>query len=347
MNKEALKRFIRNREVWGHLLLWVLLFSSLNVSWTTNWLYRGESYESLGPLSVIYFVLFFYGNSLWLLPRYFKRKTWYKYFLMLGMVVAIPELIRSSIVVLFYTPKEDVLMGIYWEIFARDSFVFGMISPVWVGFFSSSAYYFIKNWNSSNRKIEQLEMEKLSMELNLLKSQINPHFLFNNLNALDDLIDRDKQMAREYLHRLSKILRYSISSMENDVVTLQEEWDFIDDYIYLIEERFGKAYQFEKIQEIDRLDHYLIPPASLQNLVENVVKHNQGSIQDPLKTTITLNEKGVEVNNPKRLKQRGVSSLGTGLKNVTSRYRLLTNKEIEIVDGDAFSVTLPLISEVV
>lgn len=347
MKQEALKRFIGNREAWGHLLLWILLFGSLNVSWTSNWFYRGEEWESVAPLSAIYFVFLFYANALWLLPCYFKRKTWYKYFIILGLVVVLPELIRSSIVVLFFTPKEDVLIGVYWEIFARDSLIFGIISPVWIGFFGSSAYYFIKNWNTSNRRIEQLEMEKLTMELNLLKSQINPHFLFNNLNALDDLIDRDTKQAKEYLHRLSKMLRYSISSMENDVVTLQEEWNFIDDYIYLIEERFGKAYQFEKVKEVDRLEHYLIPPASLQSLIENVVKHNQGSIHDPLKTTITLNESGITVSHPKRIKKVGVNSLGTGLKNIKSRYRLLTNKEIEMVDTDVFSVTLPLISEVV
>lgn len=347
MKKEAFKRFILNREVWGHLLLWVLLFSSLNVSWTANWLYREGEWQTIAPLSAIYFVLFFYANSLWLLPHYLKRKTWYKYFLALGIAVVLPELVRSLIVVLFYTHKEDLLTGVYWEMFAKDSLIFGIINPVWIGFFSSSAYYFIKNWNTSSRKIEQLEMEKVTMELSLLKSQINPHFLFNNLNALDDLIDRDKKMAKEYLHRLSKILRYSISSMENDVVSLQEEWNFIDDYIYLIEERFGETYQFEKIQEIDRLDNYLIPPSSLQSLIENVVKHNQGSTSNPLKTTITISENGISVSHPKRIKKTGVHSLGTGLKNIKSRYRLLTNKEIEITDTDKFSVVLPLISEVV
>lgn len=347
MKKEAVKRFILNREVWGHLLLWILLFSTLNVSWTANWLYREGEWQTVAPLSAIYFVLFFYTNSLWLLPRYFKRKTWYKYFFALGVVIVLPELVRSLIVVLFYTQKEDLLKGVYWEMLEKDSLIFGILNPVWIGFFSSSAYYFIKNWNTSSRKIEQLEMEKVTMELNLLKSQINPHFLFNNLNALDDLIDRDKKQAKEYLHRLSKILRYSISSMENDVVTLQDEWTFIDDYIYLIEERFGDAYQFQKVQEIEKLDSFLIPPASLQNLIENVVKHNQGSIHNPLITTITLSENGVTVSNPKRLKKTKVNSLGTGLKNIKSRYRLLTNKEIEMMDTDVFSVTLPLISEVV
>ena len=347
MKKESLKRFITNKEVWGHLLLWILLFGSLNVSWTSDWFYRGDDWESVAPLSAVYFVLLFYANALWLLPRYFKRQTWYKYFVIIGLVVVVPELIRSSVVVLFYTPKEDVLMGIYWEMFARDSLIFGVISPVWVGFFGSSAYYFIKNWNTSSRRIEQLEMEKLTMELNLLKSQINPHFLFNNLNALDDLIDRDTQLAKEYLHRLSKMLRYSISSMENDVVTLKEEWNFIDDYIYLIEERFGKAYQFEKIRQLDTLDSYLIPPASLQSLIENVVKHNRGSVENPLKTTIKLGKNGITVSHPKRVKKTGVNSLGTGLKNIRSRYKLLTNKEIEITDTDVFSVNLPLISEIV
>jgi signal transduction histidine kinase len=346
MKKVTIKQFILNREVWGHTLLWVLLFSSLNVSWTANWLYRDGAWESVAPVSAIYFFLLFYANALWLLPAYFNRENWLKYAVFLGLITVLPELIRSALVSLLHFPQQEFTEAWIRELFAKDSLLFGIISPVWVGFITSSAYYFIKSWSTGRRKIEQLEMEKVSMELNLLKSQINPHFLFNNLNALDDLIDRDTKMAKEYLQRLSRILRYTITSMENDVVPLKAEWEALDDYLFLIEERYGKAYQFEKVNHLDNMTRYLIPPASLQSLIENVVKHNRGSIDEPLKTTITLDDNAITISNLKRLKRTGVSSLGTGLKNIRERYKLLSNKEVEVTSSEVFSVSIPLITQV-
>jgi len=201
-----------------------------------------------------------------------------------------------------------------------------------------------KYYSSQNRMLK-IEKEKNENELKWLKSQVNPHFLFNNLNALDTLIDKNPEQAKAYLHKLSNIYRYFLTTAEKDVVTLQEEWDFIDDYTYLLKERYGNSYQFNKTNELQNLQDYLIPPATLQNLVENAVKHNLGSIENPLIINISINSNDISVNHLKRLKIDIKTSLGKGLENLKSRYRLLTNKEVNIKNSDSFSVVLPQIKQ--
>jgi two-component system LytT family sensor kinase len=234
------------------------------------------------------------------------------------------------------------------EVFvSRYSFIVGFPNTLSFAFFLSFAYRFTKDWLQHDRKVEQLEKEKMAMELNLLKSQMSPHFLFNNLNALDDLIDLDTDLAKKYLHKLSGIYRYSIVNMEHDVVSLEEEWQAIDNYIFLLEERFGEAYKFEKLNKLGNLQKILIPPGALQTLVENAVKHNQGNISEPLLVSISVKETGVTVSNPKILKPNQENSLGTGLKNLNAKYKILSKKPISIQDGECFKVVLPLIREII
>ena len=235
--------------------------------------------------------------------------------------------------------------GFKQEIFGRDSVLFGAPSVFWFAMVSSFIYRFTKDRINNTKLIEQLKTEKIQMELNVLKAHVNPHFLFNNLNALDDLIDRDKRKAKNYLHRLSNLYRYFITSLDNDFVSLKQEWVFIDDYIYLIDERYANAYDFIKINELKSMDQYIIPPASIQSLIENVVKHNQGCIDEPLKVIIRLDKNGITVDHEKKIKTTNVKSLGTGLKNLKSRYNLLSNQHVIVEDNMHFKVTLPLIKK--
>ena len=346
MELDKLKKQFVSWEGLLHLVLLVLYFSSINAQWQGDWLDKTLRPEPPAPLSALFFPVFFYLNAFWLIPKFLKTKGWIQYFLVAIPVFGGAELIRSLAVLITQPQTLPFFEALEVEIFARDSFLFGWVSVAWLTFVFSFAYRFTWDWMKNNRTIERLESEKIAMELSLLKSQINPHFLFNNLNALDDLIDRDTEQAKKYLHKLSKLYRYLLQSMEKDVVTLREEWEFIDDYIYLLEERFGKAYEFEKTDELKELNNYFIPPASLQSLIENAVKHNQGSISDPLKIQIDANIKGLQVSHQKKLKTSGVKSLGTGLKNLKARYYLLTNEEVRVVDDQEFSVVLPLINRI-
>ena len=340
-----LKSFLRGPkgETILHVGFWLFFFTSIHTNWTGHWLDASIRPSPPAPLTVMYFPIFFYLNAFWMIPRFLKQKGWIIYFSLAIPVFAGPELLRAAATVNYIGYEGSFWYAVNSEIYARDSFLFGWISVAWLTFIASFGYRFTLDWIKNNQRIERLESEKMAMELNLIKSQINPHFLFNNLNALDDLIDQDKKAAKTYLHKLSKLYRYLIQNMDKDVVTLKEEWDFVDDYTFLLKERFGDSYLFRKSKEIENLSDYFIPPATLQSLVENAVKHNQGSIEDPLEINIDLNVQGLQVSNKKRPKQGNTKTLGTGLKNLKSRFLLLSNEEIQISDTDLFSVVLPLI----
>ena len=190
-----------------------------------------------------------------------------------------------------------------------------------------------------------LEKEKKASELRFLKAQIDPHFLFNNLNTIDALIDKNPNAAKNYLNKLAQLYRYLISSKDFEVVPLEEELEFARNYMFLLESRYGKAYQFEIVNE-NQEEGQLIPPGSLQTLLENIVKHNQASEEKPIHSSIKIGKDGINVSNDLRAKKITVDSTGIGLENLKARYELLTDKAIKVHSNGKFLVELPLIKEV-
>lgn len=202
-----------------------------------------------------------------------------------------------------------------------------------------------KKFYEAQVEIQTREKEKKENELMLLKSQIDPHFLFNNLNTVDALIDSDPQRAKLYINRLSKLYRYLIRTKDDEVVALEDELTFARDYMYLLEQRFGDAYKFEIKQNV-KPDNYLIPPGVLQTLLENVVKHNQGESLKPIKTLIEINLENILVKNNINLKNQNKDSFGIGLSNLKARYALLCDNEVKITSDKDFTIRLPLIKSV-
>lgn len=323
-----------------HGILWLLFFSMLNVDWDADWLDRSS--RTLSPLSFLAFPFFFYLNLLWLLPTYFKLKSIWKYILVSVLITSGAEFIRI-ILFLIHNQKELTAPFLNGELWSRDSLLFGTPSPIWFSYLLSGAYFLVKEWINNSKKVERLEKEKVQMELNLLKSQISPHFIFNSLNTLDGLIEKDPKKARAYLMTLSKVYRFSSAHADKDVIPLQEEWEFVHNYIGLIQERFGGAFEFILVNELDDLNSYLIPPSALQGLVENAIKHNQGDICDPLKVKIECSSSGITIVNQIRLKRGVMNESGTGLENLKSRYLLLIDKGIDVRSEKEFKVKLPLI----
>jgi len=200
-----------------------------------------------------------------------------------------------------------------------------------------------KKYFEGQQDVLKLEAETKTNELRALRSQVNPHFLFNNLNSLDELIDSNPAEAKKYVNRLAQLYRYLINSKDNDVVTLKEEMAFAENYIYLLKQRYGESYVFNIEADLDNYENVLIPPASLQLILENVVKHNIGNIDNPLKTNILLTDSHITIENEKRSK-KSISDMGTGINNLTLRYNLLSDRPIKIDDKeDSFSISLPLI----
>ena len=199
-----------------------------------------------------------------------------------------------------------------------------------------------KKFYEGKTALLEIEKQQKDSELKLLRSQIDPHFLFNNLNTLDSLIDSDSEKAKEYINRLSLIYRYLIQTKDAEVMELSKELQFAENYIFLMQTRFGNDYNFI-IDKQTSLNDKFIPTGAIQALLENVVKHNKPKNNAPIKTKIIINHDWLKVENTK---SATVSSdtLGTGLKNLTTRYQLLSENEVQVIDSDSyFNVLIPII----
>ena len=188
---------------------------------------------------------------------------------------------------------------------------------------------------------EALRSENILTRFEALKSQLDPHFLFNSLNTLQSLITMDTEKAENYLQQLSSVLRHTLQNKE--VISLEEELKCVHAYCEMMQIRYGENLKFEfKIDQ--KYNNFNVLPLSLQSLIENSVKHNVISSKQPLVVTVATGDDSVMVSNPIQAKTTPEESNGIGLANLSERYRLKWNKEVEITnDGSTFSVKLPLV----
>lgn len=226
---------------------------------------------------------------------------------------------------------------------------------VWVGvirdllmativIFISQILYLTQKRQQVELKNEMLEAENVRTRYQALKSQVNPHFLFNTLSTLDSMVETEPAKAREYIQKLSSIFRYTLKN--KDVVTLSEELDFTRNYSDLMQIRHGDNLKI-LVNTDRRYNDYLVVPMAVQGLVENAVKHNSFSDSRPLAIIIETNENGLlTVSNRLQPREYPEPGEGLGLANLSERYRLKWQEEISIesVDG-IFKVTLPLIPQ--
>ena len=189
----------------------------------------------------------------------------------------------------------------------------------------------------------QLREEKLRMELSALRTQVDPHFLFNSFNVLSGLIEENKEKAQEFLTGLSKIYRYTLEQKDDDTNTVQDELSFAQQYLRLQQMRFEDSICITTRLSPAILDKK-IPSLSLQLLLENAVKHNGFDEQDPLKIEILEEGDHLVVRNNRKARKNLVDSNGLGLQNISDRYQLLMNKAPLIeAEEDSFTVKIPLI----
>lgn len=200
-----------------------------------------------------------------------------------------------------------------------------------------------KKFYEGQNQLIKVQQQQKENELKLLRSQLDPHFLFNNLNALDALIDSNTKKAKEYINRLSLIYRYLIRTKDAEVMELSKEVDFAENYIFLIETRFPNDYSFKVINNGSLKDKF-IPTGALQTLLENVVKHNKVLNNNSIKTTILMEEDWLTVTNSKSNSGVNTESLGTGLQNLKARYGLLIDKHIQVIDTNTeYKISIPII----
>jgi len=209
--------------------------------------------------------------------------------------------------------------------------------------FNEGAAFFEK-WREVVDESDHLKRENLQSQLEGLKGQVNPHFLFNSLNSLSSLISDDPEKAEKFLDEMSKVYRYLLRTNEEGLTSLESEMQFIHSYFHLLKTRYGDGLELDtRISE--KYNSYQIPPLTLQMLVENAVKHNMILKDSPLNIMIMTTNSGklVVANNLQR-KDRQVSSNRVGLTNIVKKYRLMKKEEISVRDdGKEFAVVVPLI----
>ena len=204
--------------------------------------------------------------------------------------------------------------------------------------------FLVKEAESDQLKKEQLERAKAEAELEALKNQVDPHFIFNSLNTLSHLIEDKPQKAKLFNDNLAEIYRYILRNKVRDLVLLKEEIDFVKHYFGLLRIRFETAVELRLQVNEEEAERFLIPPISLQILVENAIKHNEFADWQPLKIQIQLEQSELVVKNEIRKKQLRRPSSGIGLQNLDERYQLITgtNLTIEEINND-FVVRLPVL----
>ena len=200
-----------------------------------------------------------------------------------------------------------------------------------------------KKFYESQTQVVKIQKQQKENELKLLRSQLDPHFLFNNLNTLDALIDSNADKAKEYINRLSLIYRYLIQTKDAEVMELSEEMNLADNYMFLIQTRFGDDYSFHINKNSDFSNKFL-PTGAIQALLENVVKHNKASGENKIHTSIDIDENWLTVTNNKSKFTDLNDSLGTGLNNLKARYKLLSEEIPKIEDSETeFKISIPII----
>ena len=272
----------------------------------------------------------------WLIPKFVNEKKYIQF------------LIFSVLIMIFFTGI-DYTVGFWsgkndWNKYPTGfDFAINMINISAEEISFPFALLLTKKFYEGQNEFLKIEKQQKENELKLLRSQIDPHFLFNNLNTLDSLIDSDTEKAKEYINRLSLIYRYLIKTKDVEVMELSEEIQLAENYIFLIKTRFEDDYDF-KIDIQTSIEDKFIPTGAIQTLLENVVKHNKPQKNNTIKSIISIEENTLKVTNTKSNIQSKNESFGTGLENLKARYQLLSDKEVIIINTDKeFNISSPII----
>lgn len=232
----------------------------------------------------------------------------------------------------------------YAEILKTAYFLGIVLGLVFVTIVSTSLLMmrFTDAWILSQKQIDVMKQERLQMDYNLLQDKLNPHFLFNNLSVLKSLIIYDQDTAVKFTEDFTDVYRYVIESKDKVLIRLVDELEFIEAYIGLHKERLNDGLIVKTSIEKDSLNKE-IAPLTLQLLVENAIKHNIASKDQPLTIEVITKDNYVGVINSLNKRETSYST-HTGLKNLVQRYSMLSEQKIEVIEGESeFMVKVPLV----
>ncbi len=207
-------------------------------------------------------------------------------------------------------------------------------------------YLFIKNREKNFKKLQKLEQEKIQFQFQVLRNQVNPHFLFNSFNTLISFIEDDPALAVDYVENLSSFFRNIVNYRDQDVISLDEETGILKTYFYLQQKRHGQHLSLNISLTEEQKKCIFIPPLTLQLLIENAIKHNAVSKEAPLEIKVYVDKDKLVISNNINPKVSREAGTGTGLQNIIKRYNLLSREAVTILnDGINFTVILPVLNK--
>ena len=253
-----------------------------------------------------------------------------------------------------YTFRIKASINNNFENIEEASYAFVILAPIWqrwwfriliAGIISMAILLIIRRRENRLRKFDRLQKEKIEFQFETLKSQVNPHFLFNSFNTLISVIEETPKNAVEYVERLSEFFRNIVTFRDKNLISVAEELKLLDTYIFIQKKRYGNNLRLEINLDESISKIYCLAPLTLQLLAENAIKHNAISKESPLVITINSENGKLQISNNINLKIAKEKSTGFGLQNIKSRYELLTNEKIEIIqEENKFIVKIPLIN---
>jgi sensor histidine kinase YesM len=340
--KKIISIFLLNTLI-GLLLFAYLYYSHLGIfpTWVDDWL--SFIYVAIGA-NFIGYIISILNIGLNKIP-FWKTKIGLRF--ILGLAVN-----YTSILLLIYfclycfvnisgiSNSLGYVFNEYSEIVARV-YILSMVLVILL-VVSDFLIYSYKYYSQGQLKTARLSREQKELQLEALKTQLSPHYLFNSLNTVSSLIYKDQKQSEEYIRKLASTYKYILESDEKPLIKLKKEINFIKDYCYLLKIRFGDSFSFY-IDVFKNCENLLIPPISVQILVENAVKHNVFDSESPLHVDIVTNNNSVFVRNKILKSPKERESFKIGLSNIKKRYEVFTDTNIKITKTDFFQVELPLL----
>jgi len=301
-------------------------------------------YLEYTPLGVAYGLVFMVGNKT--ISIYTQKLNWRKN-LKRANVISLSMYIIYGILVSVMVPY--IYDRFYWNMTGESLFndvaikalICISLEMTFIAIYYST--YLTRFWKKSIEANEELKRENLLARYEALKSQVNPHFLFNNLNTLSGMIEQKHELATDFIRKLSDIYRYVLEQNDKELVSVNDEMKFVEDYIFLSKMRFGDGLIFNS--GITNNKKLQVIPLGLQILVENAIKHNIISDDMPLKIEMGIENGFVTVRNNIHKKKTIISGKEPlGLDNLKKRYEYLSGSPVEVIESDSeFIVKLPVI----
>lgn len=312
-----------------------------------SFLFRGQAFSLL---YVVFGLISWEGAvrlSKYIERNIFNKSVSYK-LLFLCISLLLYGLLISYLFGLCYSIFDIVLFKQYeaWNqfiVFSYDlnfgTFIFYLLLLAYNG-----VVLYYKNWKESQLNAERLMRENIQAKYDVLKSQIDPHFFFNSLSVLTNLVYKSPDLSAEYITQLAKSYRYILDKKFENLVPIKTELEFLESYSFLIRIRHQSSIEFH-INISDEVQCTgMVPPATLQMLVENAVKHNRFSANDPLRICIKDEDGYLIIANDLRKRASIQNSIGVGLDNISKRYELTSDKRITISETqNTFTVRVPII----